>query len=83
VQPCAAALATRARRGFDDPLDRQIVRQRTSGRPWTWRALLFGHLWRSDLGLGFLFGLRPFEILNGKFELLNRKRLSATLLMLA
>jgi hypothetical protein len=32
-----------------------------------------GGLWRGDLGLGFLFGLRLFEILNGKFELLDQQ----------
>src|SRR5712664_3454896 len=33
VQPLAAALATRARRGFDDPFDRQVLRQGTPRRP--------------------------------------------------
>src|SRR5205814_9468001 len=46
VQPLAAALAARARRGFDDAFDRQVVWQRTSRRPRILRAPLFGGLWR-------------------------------------
>ncbi|MCS3695191.1 hypothetical protein M2194_009285 [Bradyrhizobium elkanii] len=73
VQPLAAALTTCARRGFDDALDRQIVRQRTSRRPWILRALLLGGPWRGEFGLGFLFGLRLFEILDGKLELFDQQ----------
>jgi hypothetical protein len=73
VQPRAATFAARAGRRFDDPLDRQIVRQRTSGRPGIVRPLLFGGLWRGDLGLGFLFGLRLFEILDRKLELFDQQ----------
>lgn len=53
VQPLAAALAAYARRGFDDASDWQIVRQRTSRRPWILHALLFGGFRRCKLGLGF------------------------------
>ena len=52
VQPRAAALAAGARRRFDDPFDRQIVRQRASRRPRILRSLLLGGLRRGDLGLG-------------------------------
>jgi hypothetical protein len=73
VQPLAAALATCARRGFDDAFDRQIVWQRASRRPRILRAVLLGGPWRGDLGLGFLFGLRLFEILDGKLELFDQQ----------
>ena len=33
VQPLTAALATRARHGFDNTFDRQVIWQGTSGRP--------------------------------------------------
>jgi hypothetical protein len=73
AQPRAATFAAGARCGFYDPFDRQIVWQRTSWRPRILRALLFGGRWRRDLGLGFLFGLRLFEILDGKLELLDQQ----------
>ncbi len=73
VQPLAAALATCARRGFDDAFDRQIVRQGTSRRPRVLRTLLFGGFWCRDLGLGFLLGLGLFKILDGQFELLDQQ----------
>ena len=80
VQPFTAALAARARRGFDDAFDRQVVWQRTSRRPRILRAPLFGGLWRGDLSVGFLFGLGLFEILDGKLKLLavsSARRMSA------
>src|SRR6202158_729278 len=73
VQPFTAALAARARRGFDDTFDRQVVWQRMSGRPRIARALVLGGLWCCDLSLGFLFGLGLFEILDGEFELLDQQ----------
>jgi hypothetical protein len=73
VQPRTAALAARARCRFDDPFDRQVVRQRTSRRPRILRALLWSGPWRGDLGLGFLFGLRLFEVLDGELELLDQQ----------
>ncbi len=73
VQPLAAALATRARRGFDDPFDRQVIRQGTSRRPRILRTLLFGGFRCSDLGLGFLLGLGLFKILDGQLELLDQQ----------
>ena len=59
-----------ARRGLDDPFDRQIVRQ--LARP-TWRAgtSFFGGLGRGTLGLRLRNGLRLLEILNGELELLD------------
>jgi hypothetical protein len=73
VQPLAAALAARARRRFDDTFDRKVVRQRTSGRPWIARELVFGGFRCCGLGFGFLFGLGLFEVLDGKFELLDQQ----------
>ena len=37
------------------------------------RSLLWGGLWRGDLGLGFLFGLRHFEIFDSQLELLDQQ----------
>jgi hypothetical protein len=73
VQPLAAALATRARRGFDDTFDRQVIRQGTSRRPRILCALLFGGFRCRDLGPGFLFGLGLFKILDGQLELLDQQ----------
>jgi len=73
VQPLAAALATRARRGFDDTFDRQVIRQGTSRRPRILRTLLFGGFRRRDLGPGFLLGLGLFKILDGQLKLLDQQ----------
>jgi hypothetical protein len=73
VQPRAAALAAYAGRGFDDAFDGQIVRQKTSWRPWILRALLLGGSWCGELGLGLLLRLGLFKILDGKFELLDQQ----------
>src|SRR5580704_19148209 len=73
VQPHTAALATRARRGFDDTFDRQVIWQGASGRPRILRALLFGYFWSCDLGLGFLLRLGLFKILDGEFKLLDQQ----------
>src|SRR6516225_4428977 len=72
VQPLTAALAARARRGFEDTFDRQVIWQGMSGRPRILRALLFGGFRSCDLGLGFLLRLGFFKILNGEFELLDQ-----------
>jgi hypothetical protein len=72
VQPLTAALAARARRGFDNTFDRQAIWQGMSG-PRILRALLFGGFRSCDLGLGFLLRLGFFKILNGKFELLDQQ----------
>jgi hypothetical protein len=40
------------------------------------QALLLGGPWRGDLGLGFLFGLGLFKILDGELKLFDRKRRS-------
>ena len=71
--PLAATLATRARPGFDDTFDRQIVRQRTSRRPRILRTLLLGGFRCRDLGPGFLLGLGLFKILDGQLELLDQQ----------
>ena len=70
AQPQTAAFAASARRGLDDPFDRQIVRQ--LARP-TCRAgtSFFGSLGRGSLGLRLRNGLRLLEILNGELELLD------------
>lgn len=73
VQSLAAALAAYARRGFDDALDGQIVRQRTSRRPRILRALLLDGFRRCELGFGFLLRLGLFNILDGKFKLLDQQ----------
>jgi len=73
VQPLAAAFAARARRRFDDALDRQVVWQGTSRRPRILRTFLFGGFWSRDLGLGFLLGLGLFKILDGQLELLDQQ----------
>lgn len=73
VQPHTATFAAHARCRFDDPLDRQIVRQRTSWRLGIVRPLLLGGLWRGDLGPGFLLGLRLFEIFDGKLKLFDQQ----------
>jgi hypothetical protein len=66
VQPLAAAPGTCARRGFDDAFDRQIIPQWTSRRPLILRTLLPTGLWRGDLRLGFLFGLRLSSLRGGR-----------------
>ena len=73
VQPCAAALATGAGCGFDDPLDRHIVRQWPPRRPRIVCTLFLGGLRRSNLGLGVLFGLGLFKVLDRKLELLDQQ----------
>jgi hypothetical protein len=44
-----------------------------SRRPRIWCALRLGGLWRGDLGLGFLFGLGLFKVLDGELELLDQQ----------
>ena len=73
VQPLTATLATRARRGFEDAFDRQVIWQGTSRRSWILCALLPGGFRCCDLGLGFLLGLGLFKILDGKLELLDQQ----------
>jgi len=72
AQAYTAALAAGARRRFDDPLNRQIVRQRLARRPRCTGALFLGSLWRSYFGLGFDFGLRLLDVLDRELELLNK-----------
>ena len=72
AQPNAAALAAGARRRFDDPLNRQIVRQWLARRPRSAGTLFLGGLRCRHLGLGLYFGLRLLEVLDGELELLNK-----------
>jgi hypothetical protein len=73
VKPLTAAFAAGTRRRFDDTLDREVVRQGTSLRPWILRTLLLGGFWCRGLGLCFLFGLGFFRILNCQLKLLDQQ----------
>lgn len=65
-------LAAGARRRLDDPLNRQIVRQRLARRPRSAGTLFLGGLRCCHLGLGLYFGLRLLKVLDGQLELLNK-----------
>lgn len=72
AQPRAAALAAHARRGLEDALDREILRQfaRPALRAPARRP---GARRRRNLGARLLLRLRLFEILDRKFELFDEQ----------
>jgi hypothetical protein len=72
AQANAAAFAARTRWRFDDPFDRQIVRQRPAWLPRRTSLLLLGAGRRRHLELGLFRRLRFFEVLDGKLELLDQ-----------
>jgi hypothetical protein len=72
AQADAAAFATRTRRRFDYPFDRQIVRQRPAWPPWSASLLVVDAAWRRHLKLGLFRCLRFLEILDGKLELFDQ-----------
>src|SRR5262245_38585187 len=72
AQADAAAFAACTRRRFDDPFDRQIVRQRPARLPWSASLLVVDAGRRRHLKLGLFRCLRFLEILDGKLELFDQ-----------
>jgi hypothetical protein len=72
AQADAAASAARTRRRFDDPFDRQVVRQWSARLPRRAGLLVADAGRRRHLKPGLFRRLCFFEVLDGKLELLDQ-----------